>query len=1072
MTNSSVFDNSERFIIADYTAAPPFASFLPGIAGANGVPMWVFYVNRAQGIAGFGVESKDAPIMEYQPANKAYRDVATTGFRTFLKIKHGVTVAHHQPFAPSDTNSRLRRAMHIGMNELEMQEIAPAHNLQTSIRYFTLTGEPFAGLVRQVTLTNVGPNPLDVEVIDGMPAVIPYGVNNWGLKEMSRTLEAWMEVFNLEQRIPFYRVRASFGDSVEVAGVRAGHFYLCFCEDGQPLAPIVDPEIVFGEDTALRHPTRFLDQSAASLAQKPQVPVGKTPCGFFGTTATLQPEVDFNLYAIIGHAPSVDVVNQVRDRIATASYIQEKRAEANELCQTLTDTVAIKTGNARLDGYTRQTFLDNVMRGGWPVLLGNEKTPYVYHIFSRKHGDMERDYNHFFLAAEQFSQGNGNYRDVNQNRREDVWLNPGVKQFNIVTFMNLLQADGYNPLVIHGSQFFIPAAKTKTVLALVDGEAAQLAALETFMAQPFTPGGLLKYLDTNQLTVRVPPRTFINYALQHAEQRLQASFGEGYWIDHWTYNLDLIENFLAIYPDQQEHLLFEDPSFTFYDSPAIVRPRSEKYLLVDGLPRQLDAVVVDPEKEALIAAREDRPHTVRTKNGRGQVYWTTLMTKLVCLATVKFATLDPFGMGIEMEANKPGWYDAVNGLPGLFASSMPETFELLRLIQFMREAIAGKTTGTMNLPVEIDVLLQAIVRALNAHVRSKATDRDFVYWDTVTTAREGYRARVRLGFDGEDMAMCFTELDGFLNLFAGKLQAGIARAQKLNNGIPPTYFSYTVDEYEVWDNGDEQGRTPMRALKFTGRVLPLFLEGPARLLKMTADPDTAKDLYNNVRASDLFDAKLKMYRLNASLEEQPIDIGRARAFTPGWLENGSIWTHMAYKYLLATLDAGLIDQFYDDFRNGGIPFQDQDLYGRSPLENVSFIVSSVHPDPLLHGRGFVARLSGATAEYLTILHRIMFGKRPFYMQDDALCLTFQPALPGWLFDDEGKISATFLGTCTITYHNPQKRNTYGENAATPQIITLTHESGETVAIEGTTIGAPHAEQVRSGAITHIDIHLQ
>ncbi len=26
-----------------------------------------------------------------------------------------------------------------------------------------------------------------------------------------------------------------------------------------------------------------------------------------------------------------------------------------------------------------------------------------------------------------------------------------------------------------------------------------------------------------------------------------------------------------------------------------------------------------------------------------------------------------------MEAGRPGWYDALNGLPGLFGSSMPET---------------------------------------------------------------------------------------------------------------------------------------------------------------------------------------------------------------------------------------------------------------------------------------------------------------------------------------------------------------------------------------------------------------
>jgi uncharacterized protein YfaS (alpha-2-macroglobulin family) len=51
--------------------------------------MWIFYVNRGQAIASFGIESKDKAIMEFQPANKAYRQTALQGFRTFLKIKSG-----------------------------------------------------------------------------------------------------------------------------------------------------------------------------------------------------------------------------------------------------------------------------------------------------------------------------------------------------------------------------------------------------------------------------------------------------------------------------------------------------------------------------------------------------------------------------------------------------------------------------------------------------------------------------------------------------------------------------------------------------------------------------------------------------------------------------------------------------------------------------------------------------------------------------------------------------------------------------------------------------------------------
>jgi hypothetical protein len=37
------------------------------------------------------------------------------------------------------------------------------------------------------------------------------------------------------------------------------------------------------------------------------------------------------------------------------------------------------------------------------------------------------------------------------------------------------------------------------------------------------------------------------------------------------------------------------------------------------------------------------------------VYRVSIAAKLVMLAVLKFATLDPMGMGVEMEGGKPGW---------------------------------------------------------------------------------------------------------------------------------------------------------------------------------------------------------------------------------------------------------------------------------------------------------------------------------------------------------------------------------------------------------------------------------
>ena len=252
---------------------------------------------------------------------------------------------------------------------------------------------------------------------------------------------------------------------------------------------IVDPALIFGANTALSYPDRFLSHTLAELRETPQVTVCRTPCGFSGASATLAPGEALTLYAIIGHVSRVAVINGERDRLAQPATLAAKRAEAQALTQGLTDPIAAQTGDPRFDAYCRQSLLDNILRGGWPVRLDG----HVYHLYGRRHGDLERDYNAFYLPAEFYSQGNASYRDVNQNRRCDVLLNPAVGDSEVLAFLGLLQADGYNPLTVLGSRFVVPPERQAAVLKLVDRPEALRAG--PLLARPFTPGQLLKAVD-------------------------------------------------------------------------------------------------------------------------------------------------------------------------------------------------------------------------------------------------------------------------------------------------------------------------------------------------------------------------------------------------------------------------------------------------------------------------------------------------------------------------------------------------------------------------------------------------
>ena len=314
----SLFDSDQRFVMRDYDRQPAFASFLPGIAGLMGIPLWVFYVNRGQAIASFGVESKDVPIVEFQPANKAYQLVTTTGFRTFIRLA-GDAPAVYEPFgASAPASSAVERQMRIGMNDLELVETHAGHALRVEVRYFTLTDEPLAGLVRQVTITNTGPQSQALEVVDGLPVIVPYGMTDGLLKNMARTAEAWMGVFSAAEHVPFYRLRSSIADSVEVEGYEAGHFYVAFDGEGVRLPALVDPVALFGENTAFSRPDRLVEAGLQAVYACPQITLGRTPCGFFGTARTLEPGQALVLHGIVGHAPSMAVLKAHLPRLTPA----------------------------------------------------------------------------------------------------------------------------------------------------------------------------------------------------------------------------------------------------------------------------------------------------------------------------------------------------------------------------------------------------------------------------------------------------------------------------------------------------------------------------------------------------------------------------------------------------------------------------------------------------------------------------------------------------------------------------------------------------------------------------------
>lgn len=1053
----------DTFVMEDYDRLPAFSSFLPGLAGVKGIPIWSFYTNRGQGINSFGIHHKGNAMMEFNSANTGYENAAVRGFRTFVRVDG----TYFEPFCSYDPTAV--RRMEIEKNVVSV--IEQSHGLRFTVRYMVLPHEDIGALVRSVTVENLGERK-DLEILDGMPQIIVYGISNGQYKEMSNLYKSWADIKNIDHNAPVYTMRASTDDSAEVSMIEGGYFY-CAVRDGNLQPIIYDKNVIFDFDSSMRIPVTFMEQGLDAVTEKQQCFANKVPCAFVPVKATLGAGQSLSFSAFAGFATSVELLNRKTAVFCGENYVEEKFADARALVDTFTRDIWTKTGDPLFDKYVEQCYLDNFLRGGYPFVIGKGEDKKIIHLFSRKHGDPERDYNFFSIAGEYYSQGNGNYRDVCQNRRNDVFFCPEVGDFNVRQFFNLVQMDGYNPLEIRPNTFVIEGEKleqAKAILTQFLGD--NTAPVEKVIASPFTPGQITNAIAAYSIAVNGDEEALVEQLLMLSDQRQEAGFGEGYWSDHWDYNLDLVNNYLLVYPEKKQELLFGCGEYRYYDSVGAVRPRRDTYVLNKGNVRQYGAV--DHSEEKLSRPGFDQRGTNWLKDVNGNIVTTTLFGKMLTLAVNKFALLDNQGLGIEMEGGKPGWNDAMNGLPGLFGSSMPEAMELKRLIDFMLTAVKEQSADdAVQIPSELAGFMDQIVDALEENLSA------FDYWDKVATAREAFREETKLCVSGEKTAITFARLEQVLTAFADKMHAAVERALELGGGIMPTYFTYEADDYEVVKNPDgtdrisPYGLPSVKVHAFKRVDLPYFLEGPARMLSAVTgeEREQAAEMCRRIKTTDIYDQKLKMYKTSASIEPLSMENGRVRAFTPGWLERESVFLHMEYKYFYGMLKAGLYDEFYEAIGDALIPYQKPETYGRSILENSSFLASSANPDPAVHGQGFVGRLSGSTVEMLSMWMGMFLGNGGFLAKDGQVALKLSPVLAGRMFDGSGDAAFNLCGSCPVTYHNPSRKNTYGAGGAVVKRM-VAHMAGGDVEVLGDTFGEEVALAVRAGQVSSIEVWME
>jgi len=179
---------------------------------------------------------------------------------------------------------------------------------------------------------------------------------------------------------------------------------------------------------------------------------------------------------------------------------------------------------------------------------------------------------------------------------------------------------------------------------------------------------------------------------------------------------------------------------------------------------------------------------------------------------------------------------------------------------------------------------------------------------------------------------------------------------------------------------------------------------------------------------------------------------------------------MEFKYILELIKNGLNNEFFKDIKTAMPPFMNPEVYGRSILENSSFIASSENPDITNHGRGFIARLSGTTVEILNIWKLMMVGKNLFRYENNILKFKPNPILTKDFFSD-GVVVTTLLGKIKLIYINLNNKDTFGDNKGCITEFKIIDLNNNEIIVKGDEITCESAEKIRDCKIKEITAYI-
>ena len=358
--------------------------------------------------------------------------------------------------------------------------------------------------------------------------------------------------------------------------------------------------------------------------------------------------------------------------------------------------------------------------------------------FSRRHGDPSRPWNKFSINTQSEIDGTkildyeGNWRDIFQNWEALAHSFPEFIENMIHKFLNATTFDGYNPYRVTKDGF--------------DWETIE---------------------EDN-------PWSYI-----------------GYWGDHQIiYLLKFLECIENHYPKKLE-TYFNTDIFVYANVPYIIKP----YETILKNPK--DTIAFNPDLDLKI--REERnilgADAALLKDANGQIYRVNFIEKMLATVLAKMSNFIPEG-GIWLNTQRPEWNDANNALVGN-GVSMVTLYYLRRFLNYFQNLLASSEVETIKISNEMVEFYHSIRENLikfEPSLKGKFNDADRkIILDKLGQAASEYRHHVyQNGFWGKKRTVSMEGLQRFIEVSLKFIDHSID-ANKREDNLYHAYNLMTVE---------------------------------------------------------------------------------------------------------------------------------------------------------------------------------------------------------------------------------------------------------------------------------------